>query len=314
MKLLHLCSFSAFCLISAVQTDAQVGGSSIATLFDSMATEAHLHRGPIGEYGAYITTRSLWLDTLIERRAAWFHIDSLASPRPTTRAVTLICLDPNNKEQYFSAYAKTLGDTARLWVAQENEFNGVSLGDFAYLRTLELFADAVVPEVATQKRELRRDSILFNASRISGSYQLLQLIKMYGTDTSAAADRIRRMYQMTDENDAFERLMEFGDQQDTVFLIDRLTRSDEETVQQALYTFDPTHHSRYLSLVRPTMLRLAPSFGQLESKAFYSILFERMQQVSKLQAEPLLQDLEAVLSELQRARSVLIRKLRETWK
>ncbi len=314
-----LISLSALSVSTVI---AQSEGPTISSLFDSMATQPEIHQGPFG-FTSQSGPRSLWLDSLISRRSEWFSLDSLMSPRVTTRAITLLSLDPNNVEQNFTAFAKTMGDTARIAIGRGCVIFIYTIGELASGSLYQTFLSADKDsKVTSRQKKIRKDSMLLASDRIAGRGQLNTLVKLYYPDTSRALQHLRRVYNQTDEGAALGLIMGYGMQSDSTLFIERISRDNKRDVTAALVVYDANRHAQYLRLVRPEVLRLSPTeetsngpytYDASIKDQFYRALLKAIWNSERADAEPLLIELEKALPESEIRYWNNIVTIREEW-
>lgn len=114
--LLKACCLSlTLCVFSNAPAQRPQLSASPSDLLDSLAMEPLIHVGAIG-YSGEETPRGQWLDQLRARKSEWWTLDSLDSERVTTRIAVLLALSGEDQDAIDTAFAKTRGDTARVWI------------------------------------------------------------------------------------------------------------------------------------------------------------------------------------------------------
>ncbi|MFK8054950.1 MAG: hypothetical protein AB8F78_02420 [Saprospiraceae bacterium] len=312
MKLLSFLLAGAMLLLVLAKAEAQNSSMTISALLDSMATEAVIYQGIFG-FSAKTSPRGLWLEELVGRRSEWFHLDSLSSNRSTTRAVAVLSLDMNDEQQLFSAFAKTLCDTAVLKIGRGCVYTELMVSELVGGKISE--ALATVNEFGREEHarlRLRMDSILLTSDCIAGRAELSRLQKLHGTDSLGAVAQLRRVYSNTDEAEALMLIRGYEYAADSSLLFERLSRTNVREVAEALRLYTGGD-ARHLKAVLPLAIQLAPQFGAFAQGDFKRALYGALKRTPQKEGEEILAQLEPAFTQEQRSQFSWLSSLREEW-
>ena len=286
---LHL--LAVYAPLHAQHLNGVLSGTPCATLLDSLATKPAIHLGGIG-YSGEVTPRGMWLTELIARRAEWWSLDSLGSARVTTCAAVLYALDEQRKDVY-AAYAKTAGDTARLFTMSGCTGEEERIADIAFGRLSRYFPKAHGPygELDDSAGSFV-DSLHEQTDRLASYAALQRIVDRGATDTAALARRLVSIYRATDAVAPLLLLTELGTAADVPLMRERLGRKNMQAMTEALWAFDAARHAELLELVQPLALELAPRYGEWAVQEFFEAYDGVLDRVPGSIGEPLRATLE----------------------